>query len=145
MLVQSKSGRKSYRFSYSNPVQLEIEPDDAVAADGEASDEDDAGGEDSDEDDANEDDANEDDANEDDANEDDTDNEGSNAEDVNGDDAEGSLEATHELPTFNPFSNVHPVSSPFWLKNSTTPSSFTSIHATGRSFSVPQASTFNVE
>lgn len=116
-------------------MQLEIEPDDAVAVDGEASDEDDADEEDSDEDDANEEEANE----------DDTDNEGSNAEDVNGDDAEGSLEAIHELPTFNPFSNVHPVSSPFWLKNSTTPLSFTSIHATGRSFSVPQASTFNVE
>lgn len=111
-------------------MQLEIKSDDAVAVDGEASDEDDADEEDSDEDDANE---------------DDTDNEGSNAEDVNGDGAEGSLEAIHELPTFNPFSNVHPVWSPFWLKNSTTPLSFTSIHATGRSLSVPQASTFNVE
>ncbi|KAJ9491405.1 hypothetical protein VN97_g1859 [Penicillium thymicola] len=123
------------RFSYSNPVQLEIKSDDAVAVDGEASDEDDADEEDSDKDDANEEDANE----------NDTDNEGSNAEDVNGDGAEGSLEAIHELPTFNPFSNVHPVWSPFWLKNSTTPLSFTSIHATGRSLSVPQASTFNVE
>lgn len=47
------------------------------------------------------------------ANEDDTDEEGLNGENVDEDDAaEGKLEAIHELPTFNLFSNVPPVSSP---------------------------------
>ena len=89
----------SQQFSHSEPVQLGIEPDDSDADDGEDTEEDEAG-----EDDAGEDDAGEDDADDDDANED-----ASKGEDV----AEGNLEAIQELPTFNPFSNVHPVSSPF--------------------------------
>jgi hypothetical protein len=112
-------------------VQLEIEPDDTDADDGE---------------DVDEDDVDEDVADKDDTDDDETDEEGSDREDVDEEDiAEGKLEAIHELPTFNPFSNVYPISSLFWLKNLTTLLLFTSIHVVGWSFSVPQVSTFNLE
>jgi hypothetical protein len=122
-------------------VQLEIEPDDGDVVNREASAEDDADEDDTDEDDADKDDADEDDVNNDDADNDDTEGDNANKDDA----AEGKLEVVHKLLTFNPFSNVYPVSSLFWLKNLTTLLSFTSIYTIGRSFSVPQTSIINLE
>ena len=46
---------------------------------------------------------------------DDADVEGADSDKAADKDGKDRSEAIHELPTLNPLSNVHPVSSPFWL------------------------------
>ena len=54
------------------------------------------------------------------------------------------VEALHWLPTLSPLSSVHADLSPFWLKKVTIPLSFTTIHAAGWPYSVPQAFTLTM-
>ncbi|KAJ5927142.1 hypothetical protein N7516_008915 [Penicillium verrucosum] len=93
----TKSAIVTWLFSY-NLGQLEIEPDGAGVDDGENAGKDDFG---------------EDDFGENDSGEDDFGKDDSGEVDDKEDDHEGKLEAIHELPTFNPLSNVHPALFPF--------------------------------